>query len=152
MGINVSLYKAIAFGISCAFTGLAGALLAHFLGAFNYEAFLILISIQLLLMVTVGGLGSIHGAYLGALVVGMMPVVITIVRETISEALGMGNSSIPGLDQGVFATLLIIFIIIEPLGIYGRWLKTRTWFQLFPLARKDMFKRHKSYLKTERMR
>lgn len=152
MGINVSWYKTLAFGLSCFFTGLSGALLAHFLGAFNYEAFLILISIQMLLMVTIGGLGSIHGAYLGALVIGMMPVVITIIRENISAAFGLGNFTIPGLDQAVFATLLIGFILIEPLGIYGRWLKIRTWFQLFPLARKDMFKRHKSYLKTERMR
>jgi len=152
MGVNVSVYKSIAFGVSCCFTGLAGALLAHFLGAFNYEAFLILISIQLLLMVTIGGLGSIHGAYIGALVVGMLPVVITIIREEISALMGLGNVTIPGLDYAVFASLLILFIMIEPLGIYGRWLKIRTWFELFPLARKDMFKRHKSYLKTERMK
>lgn len=152
MGINVALYKTLSFGISCFFTGLAGALLAHYLGAFNYEAFLILISIQLLLMVTIGGLGSIHGAFLGALVIGMLPVGITIIRENVSEALGLGNFTIPGLDYAVFATILILFIIIEPLGLYGRWVKTRTWFKLFPLARKDMFRRHKSYLKTERMR
>lgn len=152
MGINVALYKTISFGISCFFTGLAGALLAHFLGAFNYEAFLILISIQLLLMVTIGGLGSIHGAFLGALVIGMLPVGITIVREWISELMGLGNFTVPGLDYAVFATLLIVFIIIEPLGLYGWWVKSRTWFKLFPLARKDMFRRHKSYLKTERMR
>jgi len=40
MGVNVSRYKTLAFGLSCFFTGLAGALLAHFLSAFNYEAFL----------------------------------------------------------------------------------------------------------------
>lgn len=55
MGINVSLYKTISFGISCFITGIAGGLLAHFLGFFNYEAFLILISIQLLLMIVIGG-------------------------------------------------------------------------------------------------
>ena len=103
-------------------------------------------------MVTVGGLGSIHGAYFGALIIGMLPVVITVIREQISAFLNLGNFTIPGLDQAVFACFLIGFILLEPMGIYGRWLKSRTWFQLFPLARKDMFKRHKSYLKTERMR
>ena len=82
----------------------------------------------------------------------MLPVLITIMREEISSVLGLGNFTVPGLDQAVFAAFLIGFIMIEPLGIYGRWLKIRTWFQLFPLAKKDMFKRHKSYLKTERMR
>lgn len=152
MGVNIAATKTLAFGISCFFTGLAGALLAHFLGAFNYEAFLILISIQLLLMVVVGGLGSIHGAYFGAIVVGLLPVVITWGREQVSGLVGAGNVSIPGLETAIFAAILILFIIIEPLGIYGRWTKIRIWFELFPLARKDMFRRQKSYLKTERMR
>ncbi len=152
MGVNVARYKTLAFGISCFFTGLAGALLGHFLTAFNYEAFLILISIQMLLMVVVGGLGSIHGAFFGAIVVGFLPLVITIVREQITALTGAGNYSIPGLETGIFAMILIAFIIIEPMGIYGRWLKIRTWWELFPLARKDMFRRQKSYLKTERMR
>lgn len=152
MGVNVAAYKTLAFGFSCAFTGLAGALLAHFLQVFNYEAFLILISIQLLLMVTVGGLGSIHGAYYGAIVIGLLPVAITMLREEVSDLLGTGNFTIPGLETGIFAIILITFIIIEPLGIYGRWTKIRIWLELFPMARKDMFRRQKSYLKTERMK
>jgi branched-chain amino acid transport system permease protein len=152
MGVNVARYKTLAFGISCFFTGLAGALLGHFLSAFNYEAFLILISIQMLLMVVVGGLGSIHGAFFGAIVLGFLPLLITTVKDAISELTGAGNYSIPGLETGIFALILIAFIIIEPMGIYGRWLKIRTWWELFPLARKDMFRRQKSYLKTERMR
>lgn len=146
MGINVALFKTISFGVSCFITGIAGALLAHFLGAFNYEAFLIIISIQLLLMIVVGGMGSIHGAFFGAAVVGFLPQVVTMIREQFS------HNPIPGLDSGIFAILLILIIVIEPLGIYGRWLKMRIWFELFPLARRDLFRRHKSYLKTERMR
>lgn len=152
MGVNVSRTKMLAFFISCFFTGLAGGLLAHYLQAFNYEAFLIIISIQLLLMVVVGGLGSIHGAYFGAIVVGLLPVVITNIREWVSAMMGLGNSTIPGLEMGLFAVILIVFIIVEPLGIYGQWLKWRTWMELFPMARKNMFRRHKSYLKTERMK
>lgn len=152
MGVNVSAYKTLAFGLSCFITGLAGALLAHFLTFFNYEAFLVIISIQLLLMVTVGGLGSIHGAFFGAIVIGLLPQVVVYGREVVSAWMGAGNQTIPGLDMGVFALILIVFIIVEPLGIYGRWTKIRIWFELFPLARKDMFRRQKSYLKTERMK
>ena len=152
MGVNVAGYKTLAFGVSCFFTGLAGALLAHFLQVFNYEAFLILISIQLLLMVVVGGLGSIHGAYYGAIVIGLLPVLITMARDFISDVTGAGNFTIPGLETGIFALILVGFIIIEPLGIYGRWTKIRIWLELFPMARKDMFRRQKSYLKTERMK
>ncbi len=152
MGINVARMKTLSFGLSCFATGLSGALLAHYLTAFNYEAFLILLSIQLLLMVTVGGLGSIHGAYFGAIVIGLLPVVIASIRQWITEVTGGGNSTIPGIETATFALIIVAFIIYEPLGIYGRWVKTRIWFELFPLARKDMFRRQKSYLKTERMK
>lgn len=146
MGINIARTKTLSFFLSCFVTGLAGALMAHNLGAFNYEAFLIIFSIQLLLMIVVGGMGSIHGAYFGAMVIGLLPATITIIRQQIAI------STIPGLDTAIFAAILVIIIMFEPLGIYGRWLKTKAWFMLFPLARRDMFRRHKSYLKTERMR
>ena len=81
-----------------------------------------------------------------------MPLIIVTVRESIAGVFGLGNSTIPGIDQAVLAVLLIVFIIIEPAGVFGRWIKIRTWMQLFPLARKDLFKQSRSYLKTERMR
>lgn len=146
MGINVARTKTLAFFLSCLVTGLAGALMAHYIGFFNYENFLILISIQMLLMIVVGGMGSIHGAFFGAAVVVFLPPFITEIRQ------GIAMATIPGLDTGIFAAILVAMIIIEPMGIYGRWLKMRAWFQLFPLARRDMFRRQKSYLKTERMR
>jgi len=153
MGIWVSYYKCIAFGLSCAVTGWAGALLAHYLSAFNHETFLILTSIQLLMMVVIGGLGSIHGAFFGAVVVGMLPALLSMLRETWDQWSGMSTSAaLPGLETALFATILVLVILLEPMGLYGRWVKIRTWFELFPLYRKGMFKRHRTYLKTERLR
>ncbi len=152
MGINVSWYKTLAFGVSCFITGLAGGLLAHYLGHINHEAFLILTSIELLMIVVIGGMGSIHGAFFGAIVFGMLPLGVTIFIETFGGPLGITSASFPGLSTGIFAAILVGFILFEPFGVYGMWLKVRTYFQLFPLYRKDMFKRQKSYLKTERMR
>ncbi len=146
MGINIARTKTLAFFLSCFVTGLAGGLLAHYIGSFNYEAFVIVVSIQMLLMIVVGGMGSIHGAFFGAAVIVYLPQLITAIRQ------GMTNNAIPGIETGIFAALLIAIIIIEPLGINGRWLKMKAWFQLFPLSRRDMFRRQKSYLKTERMR
>ena len=152
MGVNIRRTKATAFGISCAFTGLAGALLGHYAGAFNHETFNLILSIQLLLMIVIGGLGSIHGAFFGAIVIGFLPQFIAISRDTVAETLGFGSVTIPGIESGVFALILIGFILFEPLGIYGRWIKIRTYFELFPFYRKNMFKRQKSFLKTDRMR
>lgn len=147
MGVNIAQTKTFAFGISCAITGLGGALMGLFAGAFNNETFNFLLSIQLLMMIVVGGLGFIHGAFLGAAVIAFLPQVLSITTDMMGRGV-----AIPGLESGVFGVILILFILFEPMGLYGRWLKIRTFLELFPLARKDMFKRQKSYLKTERLR
>jgi branched-chain amino acid transport system permease protein len=152
MGVNIRQTKATAFGLSCGVVGLAGALLGHYAGAFNHETFNIFLSIQLLLMIVIGGLGSIHGAFFGAVVIGFLPQFIAISRDVITDAFGLGSVTIPGIESGAFAFILIAFILFEPMGIYGRWVKIRTYFELFPFYRKNMFKRQKSFLKTERMR
>ncbi|OWU85128.1 ABC transporter permease [Oceanicola sp. 22II-s10i] len=151
LGINVTRTRALAFGLSSGVTGLAGALMGHYIGFFNYELFSIFISINLLLVVTIGGLGFIQGAFLGAILITAVPQLISIMRDNL-VSVGIDLSGIPGLDTMIFSLILIGFIIYEPTGLYGRWLKIRTWFEIFPLARKDMFRRQKSYLKTERMR
>ncbi|CUH81196.1 branched-chain amino acid ABC transporter permease [Tropicibacter naphthalenivorans] len=152
LGINVTRTKALAFGLSAGVTGLGGALMGHYIGFFNYELFSIFISINLLLVVTIGGLGFIQGAFLGAILITGMPQVIAILRDTVNASTGIDLASLPGIDTMMFSVLLIGFILFEPTGLYGRWLKIRTWFEIFPLARRDMFRRHKTYLKTERMR
>jgi len=147
IGVDIARTKTMAFGISCAMTGLGGALMGLFAGAFNNETFNFLLAIQLLMMIVIGGLGFIHGAFLGAIVVAFLPQGLSI----LTDQLGRGFN-VPGLEYGVFGMILIAFIIFEPHGLYGRWLKIRVWLELFPFARRDMFRRQKSYLKTERLR
>lgn len=146
MGVNISRTKTLAFGISAGITGLGGALMGLFAEVFNNETFTFIISIQLLMMIVVGGLGFIHGAFLGAIVIAFLPQALSMATDV------MGSASIPGLEIGVFGAILIAFILFEPMGLYGRWLKIRIWLELFPFARRDMFRRQKSYLKTERLR
>ncbi len=148
MGVHILRTKCKAFGLSCMITGWAGALMGYYAGAFNNETFSLVISITLLMMIVIGGLGSIHGAFFGAVVVAFLPQALSILK---GATIG-GSVAIPGLETGVFGMILILFILFEPMGLYGRWLKIRTWFELFPFARKDMFRRQKSYLKTERLR
>lgn len=148
MGIHLARTKSVAFALSAGFTGLAGGLLAHKLGYLTPEAFPVLLSIQLLLMVVVGGLGSLHGVIFGAIFIGLLPQGIAMARDALPPIIGQ----LPGLEPGIFGLILILFLVYEPLGIYGRWLKIRQYFELFPLYRKATWKRQKRYLRTERMR
>ena len=147
MGIHLAETKTLAFALSAALTGLAGALFAHRLNYLAPDAFTINTSIQLLLMVVVGGLGSLHGVIFGAIFIGLLPQAIAIFRDAVPPAV----AQIPGLEPAIFGMILILFLIYEPLGIYGRWLKIRLFFEEFPLYRKATFKRQKSFLRTERL-
>ncbi len=147
MGINLSTYKIKSFAISGLFTGLAGALFAHRLAFLAPDAFNFLLSVQLLMMVVVGGLGTVHGAIFGAIFVGLLPQVIAIAKDYLPPVIG----EFPGLEPGLFGVILVLFIIFEPMGLYGRWLKFKLFLEMFPLYRKATFKRQKTYLKTERV-
>lgn len=147
MGIHLTRTKTLAFSMSAAFTGLAGALFAHRLTYLAPDAFTIITSIQLLLMVVVGGLGSLHGIIYGAIFIGLLPQGIAIFRDTVPPAI----AQIPGLEPAIFGLILIVFLIYEPLGIYGRWQKIRLFFEEFPLYRRATYKRQKSFLRTERL-
>lgn len=148
LGVNLVRYKTIAFAVSAFITGLAGALLGHKLKFISPDAFNIILSIQLLLMVVVGGLGSIHGAIYGAIFVGGLPQAIALMRDYLPGAI----AKTPGLEPGLFGLVMILVVLFEPLGIYGRWLKIKAYFDYFPLYRRATFKRQRSYLKTERVR
>ncbi len=148
MGINLARTKTIAFAISAGFTGLAGGLLAHKIGYLAPDSFNLLISIQLLLMVVVGGLGSLHGAIYGAIFIGFLPQALALLRDNLPEKF----AQIPGLEPGIFGLILVAVLIYEPLGIYGRWLKIRSFFEEFPLYRRSTHKRQRNFLKTERLR
>ena len=170
MGVNLAAYKTIAFAYSAALMGMAGALFAHKVGYLAPDIFTVLLSIQFLLMVVVGGLGSLHGAIYGAVFVALLPVLISEARDRVPAWLGAAFSVFgahagdsvfsavdrfvkqPALEPGVFGLILVLFILFEPLGIYGRWTKIKLYFSLFPLYKRATFKRQKTYMRSERLR
>jgi branched-chain amino acid transport system permease protein len=170
MGVNLAVYKTMAFAYSAALMGVAGALFAHKVGFLAPDIFSVLLSIQLLLMVVVGGLGSLHGAIFGAVFVAILPVLISQARDSVpalaAAALAPFGRTVadgaflmvdrfvkqPGLEPGLFGLILVLFILFEPLGLYGRWAKIKLYFALFPLYKRATFRRQKAYMRSERLR
>jgi branched-chain amino acid transport system permease protein len=148
MGIHLARYKTLSFAISAALAGVGGALYAHKIKFLSPEQFDILQSIDLLLMVVVGGLGSVHGAFLGAIFLITAPQLISLSKDLLPPAIGQAA----GLQGTVYGLVLILFVLFEPLGLYGRWLKIRTYLQIFPFYRSGLFKRQKSFQKSDRLR
>ncbi|OYU32223.1 MAG: branched-chain amino acid ABC transporter permease [Comamonadaceae bacterium PBBC2] len=148
MGIHLARYKTLSFALSAALAGIGGALYAHKIQFLSPDQFNIIQSIDLLLMVVIGGLGSVHGAFLGAIFLIVMPQLIAMAKDFLPAAI----AGAAGLQGTVYGMVLIAFVLFEPLGLYGRWLKVRTWFQLFPFYRRGMFKRQKSFQKSDRLK
>ena len=148
MGIHLARYKTLSFALSAALAGIGGALYAHKIQFLSPDQFSIIQSIDLLLLVVICGLGSVHGAFLGAIFLIVMPQLIAAAKDYLPESVGQST----GLQGTVYGLVLIAFVLFEPMGLYGRWLKVRTWFQLFPFYRKGMFKRQKSFQKSDRLK
>jgi branched-chain amino acid transport system permease protein len=148
MGINLARTKTTAFALSAALTGLAGALYAHKLVFISPEQFGILLSIELAMMIFIGGIGSLHGAVYGAIFLIALPQLIAVAKDHLPAAIGHQT----GLEPTVFGLIMVLVILFEPLGIYGRWLKVRHYLETFPLYKKDSFRRQKTFMKSERLR
>jgi branched-chain amino acid transport system permease protein len=105
MGVNTALYKSLTFGVSAAYTGIAGALSALAIAFVAPDAFNVFLSITLLVGIVVGGLASISGAIFGALFIQFVPNW----AQDISKAA-------PWAIYGIF---LIVFMYVMPFGIAG---------------------------------
>ena len=172
MGIDLAAYKVRAFAISATITGLAGVLYALKLSFISPEMFTLLLSIEFIMVIIIGGAFGLHGAILGAIFMVMIDPLLTALKDdvpaiagSVAAALGAGKAkatavqdslarigSAAGLKGAIYGIIIMIFILFEPLGLYGRWLKIKLFFQLFPLYKKATFRRQKTYVKSERNR
>ncbi|MGE3992808.1 branched-chain amino acid ABC transporter permease [Pseudorhodoplanes sp.] len=148
LGVNLVYYKTLAFALSAGLTGLAGALYAHKFGFITPEQFSLLLSIDLLIMLFIGGVQAIHGAVFGAIFIVALPQFIAELKDYLPAKI----VDKPGLQPVIFGMIMILFILFEPKGFYGRWLKIREYFENFPLYRRGAHRRQRLYMKSERVR
>lgn len=134
MGINLTKYRILSFGISSFYAGVGGALFAHYLGFVSAEGFTILLSIQFIAMVIIGGLGSVMGSLLGTIFMVLLP-------EVMEFAVKLVSTDAPGLQQGVayfkemaIGLAIILFLIFEPDGLAHRWRMIKSYWKLYPFS------------------
>jgi branched-chain amino acid transport system permease protein len=110
MGINTTRCKVTAFVISAALAGMAGGLSGQlFANPLNPQNLNFVKSIEVIVMIVVGGIGSITGAVVGATTLTILP-----------EALRTVDQQFPGLRMVLYALLLILFMVFRPQGLLGR--------------------------------
>ncbi len=134
MGINLTKYRVASFGISSFFAGVAGALYGHYLQYVSVEGFTILLSIQFLAMIIIGGLGSVSGAILGAAFILLLPQAMEHVATSLAAvfpAMEQGKAYIKEMSVGA---AIMLFLIFEPEGLIHRWRLIRASFKLYPFS------------------
>lgn len=139
MGINLAMFKTSAFAVSAAVTGLAGALYAHKLAYISPEQFSILLSVEFLMMIIIGGLGSLHGALFGSMFFILLPQMIVLLKGLLPARV----AELPVLDSATFGVLVILFVLFEPRGLNGYWVRFKAFLALYPFYSSDMFRRNK---------
>src|SRR5262250_94569 len=116
MGIDTALYKTVTFGISAAYTGIAGALSASAIAFVAPDSFNIFLSIKFLIGLVVGGIGSLTGSIVGG--------IFYVLVDNSAQALSTFAKNDLGLQfdlsaYTVFGILLIVLMYLMPMGIVG---------------------------------
>jgi len=141
IGVNLLIYKTLAFATSAFYAGIAGGLFGFVLGFFDPFTFNILLSIIFLVMVIVGGLGSIAGSIFGAVLITYLQfsllknIVEVPYFGTLILAISKRWLTVVGLENFSSVALGLILIgimIFEPLGMYGIWLRIKKYWVTWP--------------------
>ncbi len=145
MGVDLTRYKVMAFAISSFYAGIAGALLFSITGFVEPTSFSLLLSIAYIAMVVIGGAASIAGSIMGAFFITLLPKLIdfTHFASFIDTVVGwipfVAGGADPALavsqiERILFGVLIIMFLIFEPLGLYGIWIRIRNYWKAFPFS------------------
>jgi len=134
IGIPIFPYKLLSFSISAFYAGVAGALHAGLLRTAIPEDYHFLNSIILLAMVLVGGLGRLVGTVFGVIFITLVPVLLDLIVSYVANVYDPNFTIVLGpLKEFVFGGLIVLFIIVEPQGLVGIWVKIRDYFKIWPL-------------------
>jgi branched-chain amino acid transport system permease protein len=118
VGVHIVRHRLIAFVISGFLSGVAGVLLAHFLGTVRVETFYLDLTFLIVAMLVIGGMRSLTGAVAGALVIAAL----TELLRQAEIGVAVGGTVIaapPGLGDAVLALLMLAIILFRPQGIAG---------------------------------
>lgn len=137
MGVSLLRVKSLAFAISAFYAGIAGALLSVVIGRISPETWNFFLSIDFLAVIFIGGLASITGSIFGAIFVVMLPKLVNTLTGYLPIEAGVGQGALLNvfeIQSIIFGVLIIVFLILEPRGLYGLWIRLRNYFKAWPFS------------------
>ena len=137
IGVPSFRFKLVAFAVSSFIGGVSGAILIFcFYRAVTPEQFAVNVSIELLAMVIVGGLGSIIGSYFGAAFILLMPGLMNSLIGWLAGLAGaqLGVEALAHIPHAVYGALIIIFLLVEPMGLGKMYGNLRNYLLVWPFG------------------
>jgi branched-chain amino acid transport system permease protein len=139
MGIPLGKYKLIAFVVSSFYAGIAGALFWAVVGRLTAEGFNFLLSIKYIAMILIGGVATVSGSIMGAFFITFLPKVVEwlaglpgLSHVISKDPAGMINTF--QFEQILFGLFIVGFLILEPMGLYGIWIRVRNYWKGWPFS------------------
>jgi branched-chain amino acid transport system permease protein len=137
MGVSLTRHKVIAFTVSSFYAGIAGAMLSTVTGFIEPSSYDLLLSVQFLAMILIGGVATIAGSLLGAAFVVLLPRLVEEFPRFIPFITGQSTGGFLTtfqLQTILYGALIVVFLIAEPRGLYGLWVRIRNYFRAWPFS------------------
>ena len=140
MGVPLLRTKRLAFTLSSFYAGIGGALMTIVIGFTTPEKWSLLLSIDFLAVVLIGGAATITGPIIGAAFVVLMPRFIETFAGSLPEWFvsttvgGGGLLNVFQLQGLLFGVMIVIFLVAEPRGLFGVWIRIRNYFKAWPFS------------------
>jgi branched-chain amino acid transport system permease protein len=134
IGVSLYRYKLLAFVISSFYAGVAGGLMAYHSRIVFPDAFTLLVSIDYLAMIIIGGMGSIIGSIYGAVFMTLLPEVLKLGATSLTGVYPNAFGMIASARDIVFGLAIIFFLMYEPAGLARIWGRFRSYWKLWPYA------------------
>jgi branched-chain amino acid transport system permease protein len=135
MGVNLFRTKILAFMVSSWYAGVAGGLFVYFTKVVTPESFPLTLSIQLLAMIIVGGLGSIQGTVYGTVFVTLVPEALRSLAQAAQGLAPDAMTYLHPLRDIVFGAMIVGFLVFEPHGLAEVVNRSRRFFALWPFPK-----------------
>ena len=119
MGVNVALYKTLTFGVSALYTGVAGALGAIAVQFVAPDSFTFSLSIALFVGLVIGGVGSMGGVLIGAIIVTISPFVTSAFTGSLPNGLFFSHwlhTNVYYINTGLYGVIVLLFLLYQPRG------------------------------------